>query len=317
MSEKSDDIKQLFSHLGLNPNDYQEIRSAPTANATATEAPRRWSLLQAIAPQQPVAPRVAPVANFAAAVAPTASVLPAALAPMLSPTAALAAVRASSVRDEAANMPPPVLGPDPVEAISGRGSASTTSESLHSLFQSVKEPQTVAAPPPPPPSSAMNLPPDRPTDRLYRELQNKSQSASSRIADAMQQWSQDSQLPGLNSEPETRLVGTPPPAQAAPLPLVEPLPPIAVPVVPRPVVATAAQAARIAPIMLPHPNPVVAASLLATFQRLSQPEPPRAPADGRLRLNYRSAAGAAQAAKHDDRLEDVFRRISGQNSATK
>ena len=25
MSEKSDDIKQLFSHLGLNPSDYQEI----------------------------------------------------------------------------------------------------------------------------------------------------------------------------------------------------------------------------------------------------------------------------------------------------
>jgi len=48
MAEKSDDIKQLFSHLGLNPSDYREIRSAPTANATVSEAPRRWSLLQSV-----------------------------------------------------------------------------------------------------------------------------------------------------------------------------------------------------------------------------------------------------------------------------
>lgn len=55
MAEKSDDIKQLFSHLGLNPSDYREIRSAPTANATVSEAPRRWSLLQS-APRAANAP---------------------------------------------------------------------------------------------------------------------------------------------------------------------------------------------------------------------------------------------------------------------
>ena len=62
MSEKSDDIKQLFSHLGLNPSDYQEIRSAPSSGATMTEAPRRWSLLQAISSPTPVPSRVAPTA---------------------------------------------------------------------------------------------------------------------------------------------------------------------------------------------------------------------------------------------------------------
>lgn len=45
---KADDIKQLFSHLGLNPNDYQEIRTAPRVSSTVTESSRRWSLLQAI-----------------------------------------------------------------------------------------------------------------------------------------------------------------------------------------------------------------------------------------------------------------------------
>ena len=47
MSDNSDDIKQLFAHLGLNPADYQEIRGAPPAAFNASEPSRRWSLLQA------------------------------------------------------------------------------------------------------------------------------------------------------------------------------------------------------------------------------------------------------------------------------
>ena len=46
MAQKNDDIKNLFMNLGLNPSDYHEIRSAPMANVTMTDAPRRWSLLQ-------------------------------------------------------------------------------------------------------------------------------------------------------------------------------------------------------------------------------------------------------------------------------
>lgn len=348
MPDKSDDIKQLFSHLGLNPNDYQEIRSAPLSNATASEAPRRWSLLQAISPPAPVP------------LAPAAVAAPVAIAPVLVP-----------------NIPAPAMPAWPDSSLlsvprlassySAPFAPAATLGDLQSLFQSVKEPQTVGvehlieafqSPPPPPPPVAAPAVPEQPTDRLYRELLNHPamlQAPSSLTIGA----------PAFAAEqPETRYAeDTPPPAGprfAAPLKLAASLltgmapaapaavaatPPVMPPPPTQPVPAAPAlvmpKQAALAAIRLPPPAPPAAprrvppvapvirpaerpverpvergAGLQDAFRRLAEPESPKPAGSGKLRFNYRAAQAATPAA-HDERLDDVFRRISGHNTASK
>lgn len=180
MAEKNDDIKNLFMNLGLNPSDYHEIRTAPSANATVSEAPRRWSLLQAAASKPAAAPTPlaqgpsafsAPVAAgaFGAASAP-------AVAPSLPPlgdlgganslSAALLAAAQDIARAETRSdlrvdsrsevTAPTVVTPAAkiIPAASALPAAladafvqATPVDGLQSLFQSVKEPQTVSVPP--------------------------------------------------------------------------------------------------------------------------------------------------------------------------
>jgi len=124
MAQNSDDIKNLFMNLGLNPGDYHEIRSAPTASSTVSEAPRRWSLLQSAPPLKnltlpPVqkAPAATPPAVMTAspAPAPVLAVAPPAVAPPMAsalPSALLAAAQDIARAElEAASRP---MSPAPV-----------------------------------------------------------------------------------------------------------------------------------------------------------------------------------------------------------
>lgn len=337
MSEKSDDIKQLFSHLGLNPSDYQEIRSAPSSGATMTEAPRRWSLLQAIGSPAAVPSRATP------------SVPPAPRPPSPSQWAEILPGLGTAPAEPAAATPAPVTSSSPIP------------EGLSSLFQAVRETQMPPAAPPPAIEEAPALTGDQAADRLYRELRSSAQTLAARNPPpppVTPPWA------GYDPDLETRHVAVPaqpvrvavppPPAvpatgtvpatptrvvippdapdpQLAPPPPPRPAPP---PVVATPIAAPAPAPARPAPRpavaeakpVPPPPAPVVrpAASsatastgLQAAFRRLSEPEPPRAAGSGRLRLNYQLPHTSPAGTSKDERLGDVLKRISGHNGSTR
>lgn len=327
MAEKSDDIKQLFSHLGLNPSDYQEIRSAPSSGATMTEAPRRWSLLQAINSPSPVPSRVAPSLVPAPAVPPPA---PAQWAEILP------SVNATVPRVEAAPgvpLPAPSLPP--------------VSEGLSSLFQSVREGQVAAEPSEPAPMTG-----EQAADRLYRELRSSAQTLAARnpppppVTPPWAGYDPDLETRHVPLPPMPVRVSEPPPppppppvvpvavtpapapvrmvvAPSAPDPVPSPAP---VPPRPAPVAARSAAAATEARPALPQaapppraasPAPVASTGLQAAFRRLSEPEPPRVAASGRLRLNYQLPHTSAAGTSKDERLGDVLKRISGHNSSTR
>ena len=281
MADKSDDIKQLFSHLGLNPNDYHEIRSAPTANATVSEVPRRWSLLQAAAAPrsvQPVMPQalltaVAPVPVPAPPAAMSQSLLPAALLAAAEDILRAEATGGSSLRRPALAEQAPRREPAMIEPAADLG--------LQSRFQSVKEPQTAAYVPP------LRGEPVRPSERrtemildtpppVLAEPAMRGLSFAERAAPLPKPVA--SALPAaIADEPETRYA--PPPSRLGPVPM----PPIA------PVIA-------VAPTPTPTPAPLA----------------PAAPGSGRLRFvtNVREPA-----ASNGESLQDVFRRLSRDNRA--
>lgn len=186
MAEKNDDIKNLFMNLGLNPSDYHEIRTAPSANATVSEAPRRWSLLQAASGKPAAAPAAltqnpsafsAPVAASAVTAATTAPSLPPLgdLGGAGSLSAALLAAaqdiaRAETRGDVATPAAPrpaaptaPTAGVLPA-ALADAFVQATPADGLQSLFQSVKEPQTVSVAPA---SGDEARPTERRTDQMF------------------------------------------------------------------------------------------------------------------------------------------------------
>lgn len=286
MAEKSDDIKNLFLNLGLNPGDYHEIRSAPTANATVSEAPRRWSLLQAAA-IKPVAAMPAPVAAAfelppALAAAPPVAP-PSASSPqdaIFSSMSALLAAAQDITRAEASlspeverpteiltasriqPQPPPVPASLP-PALQETFAVSNSHDGLQSLFQSVKEPQTVSVIPAQPPQGG------RRTDQL-RERAPVSASLSQRAASMM-----DNVSGPLSSSPPPRLVdfSDEPETRYAPQP------------------------SRLGPVPAPSAPAPVATPVLAAL-------------DGRLRF---TPAAAQSVAGHGESLQDVFRRLSRDN----
>ena len=160
MTDKSDDIKQLFSHLGLDANVYQEMRTASRPSVTLTETPRRWSLLQSVA--QP--PAVTPVVP-AAATPPVSSMPPAPMVqapdrlnpsaftpaasddPATAPRALVAApslpaAQAGVHRREPATPLWPSATAAPAAATTSASAPGRMSadESLRLLFQAVREP---------------------------------------------------------------------------------------------------------------------------------------------------------------------------------
>jgi hypothetical protein len=330
MAEKSDDIKQLFSHLGLNPSDYQEIRSAPSANATVTETPRRWSLLQATS-KHPLPTKIEPIvpttSGPSAMPTPAPAAVPravAAAAPAPAQWAALSPRATVSVPMAPVVVPPPAVAAPVADD-------QPLAEGLRSLFQSVREPPPVA-PLPSAPTVLVPPPAEPSADEVYRELRG---NAPGRAAPPPENppppaWA------SYDAEQETRYALPPTPAQhavPAPAPKAAPAsppralstPPASVPTPAPPPVAAAARAkpARPAPAPMPAAAPVrapaavVASDLQAAFRRLAEPEPPRAAASGRLRLRYPAAPQAQADSSREARLDDVLRRISGHNGPTK
>jgi hypothetical protein len=284
MAEKSDDIKNLFMNLGLNPSDYHEIRSAPTANATVSEAPRRWSLLQAAQPLRnlnipaaPAAPVAAPAPVAMPAFAEPATLAPptvvpvaaaAAMPPLMAsalPSALLAAAEdiaraevsrgAPPSRARAPEQPPTV---EPVQSalpssLSAAFAEPLPADGLQSLFQSVKEPQTASINPLDAPRYT-----ERRTDQLHHTPPTSSPAARAAAMSAL-----------ADAEPETRYAA-PPASRLGPLPTA---------------VASAPPRAETAPAAAPA-------------------------APVKLRFG---AAPAEPAAANGESLQDVFRRLSREN----
>ncbi len=279
MAEKNDDIKNLFLNLGLNPSDYHEIRTAPTANVTVSEAPRRWSLLQSAAAPAAVKP-LASMSGLAAAgpaikpamPSPPAVMAAAEPAPEMSLatlSAALLGAAEDIVRAETAARPTAGQAAKPAAAVAPVAPAALPTalanalsqvnpvDGLQSLFQSVKEPQTV---------SVLPSADDRPTERCTDQLFDKGPAATSfadRVAALPPSFlSPASRVSNPSDEPATRHM--PPPSRLGPLP---------------------------SPAMMPPAAAAPAAS-------------------GRLRF---AKPAAEAAAGHGESLQDVFRRLARDN----
>lgn len=294
MAEKNDDIKNLFMNLGLNPSDYHEIRTAPSSNATVSEAPRRWSLLQAAAGKAAAAPATLGLGSSAlpAAVPAPSSAPPADTGSVGSLSAALLAAAQDIARAE--TQPRPAVA-TPAALIVPAASAgvlpaaladafvqSTPVDGLQSLFQSVKEPQTLAVMPL---QGQEAMPTERRTDQLM---------GSAPVA-----------TPSLMS-PAQRAAGMPSAAVASPVmapmkvfmanddePVTRHAPPPASRLGPAPSPAAAASP----PAVSPAPAPAAVQTPVAT---------------GAGRLRFASAAVEA-APVHGESLRDVFRRLSRDN----
>ncbi|MES2682864.1 MAG: BcsR/BcsP family cellulose biosynthesis protein [Pseudomonadota bacterium] len=275
MAEKNDDIKQLFSHLGLNPNDYQEIRSAPTASATVTEAPRRWSLLQAAAParhaQAPVAAGLPVAAPPVTQPLPAAAPQPDAMTASNLFSAALRATAEDILRAETSGSIAPRAAPSTAavalpSALSAALAEPSADQGLQSLFQSVKEPQTVSIIPPAPEvlvtQRRTELIFDRPP--VPTSLTERAGAMAPEPTKAVLDMSPIS-MQYSPEEPETRY--SPPPSRLGPVPVTAP----------------------------------------------SMPEPAAPAAAGSGRLRFAASAAAAPAASHGESLQDVFARLSRDN----
>lgn len=298
MAEKSDDIKNLFLNLGLNPSDYHEIRSAPSANVTVSEAPRRWSLLQPGAGAKPTGLPIASVASVAAVPVPI--IRPAAVARPVAAPAAAPAVPVSSADPISAAVSLPAallaaaqdiaraeaqsygLADSPVSLSRGAASVSppaaavpTPAEGLQSLFQSVKEPTTVAQRP----HRDVEPPTERRTDQLY------------------------SRTPAATS-PTQRAAALPEARSAL---LAEPVRPLIAGSQDEPETRHAPRPSRLGPM------PVAAASAQASPRQPIQPATAPAESAGRLRFASGVAAAPVSSAGRGDSLQDVFRRLSSHN----
>ena len=134
MSGQSSDIKQLFSHLGLNPGDYLEIRPKPASNATRSRT-------EAVIPEELLMPRQPTPQEFAALLpAPEPAAPDAIPAPetVVIPAMAQAPVRllgSPATNDQPVTVVVPVAHP----------AVPVVRENLESLFRQVSEPPTAGA----------------------------------------------------------------------------------------------------------------------------------------------------------------------------
>lgn len=191
MAEKNDDIKQLFTHLGLNPSDYQEIRSAartPERHNESAETPRRWSLIDAVpvetpADRQPSAPPVVEV-----------------------------------LIDRPLPSEPPAVTAPPARELSR---AELERESLQSFFEAVKEPL---------PPTGFDSPQDGPSipvttelrleARVDETLRDSRDTAEARIADLVR-----SRWPASEAPPAARTAAADPVTVRETTRRIEPAPP--------------------------------------------------------------------------------------------
>ena len=323
MADRSDDIKQLFAHLGLNPGDYQELRGRTRVGTPAEAA----AVASKIEPFMPVA-------------APVAAAPPSAVQPVVS-----APPRAAAVIPK-----PPVILPPPVGQSASTQPPAPEASQRWSLLQAAGRtppqvaqisPVPVARPAPPqesvipvvqkPPvpltrsvdlSDLPTMPPmeERPTQALFAELQRVSQRRSSANFSATD-WAQNAAKPveaatppssGLMALPvRDKAMVAPPATSPMAAASVSPAAPVRPPV---PVVVS-----RPVPTYQAVTPPAFAAgqtgdSLVGTFKRLVQPARQPSQASGRLRLNYGKRGHAAAPSNpsqiREENLGDVFSRIS-------
>jgi hypothetical protein len=135
MSGQSSDIKQLFSHLGLNPGDYLEIRPKPASNATRTRT-------EAVMPTELLMPRHPTPQEIAALLPQADRAVPAAV----EPTETVALPVTSSIPEPEPKLAPVVddlpvtlAVPAPQQAVP------VARENLETLFRQVSEPSTAGA----------------------------------------------------------------------------------------------------------------------------------------------------------------------------
>ena len=229
MAEKNDDIKNLFMNLGLNPSDYHEIRTAPTANATVSEAPRRWSLLQAAAAPKTIVPIPLPQA---AMIPPSVPVVAIEQPPVASLSAALLAAAQDIARAES-TAPPKLEKPAAAASVLPSALADallepSPADGLQSLFQSVKEPQTVSVVPVPKESPLVTA---RPTDQ-FNGAPVAGASLAERVATLPEARTPllpepSARLVDAQDEPATRY--TPQPSRLGPIPSAVVAPSVPVP----------------------------------------------------------------------------------------
>lgn len=190
-ADRSDDIKQLFSHLGLNPGDYQEIRERSRA------APRGESLMPPT-----VVPAVAPPPTFQ--IPPTVRVSPAVAAAAPAPP------------------PPPVIAA-PGADLSTRWSLLRAAVETPTRVAQIERSPVTAAPPAP---ASFDMPPiadDAPTRRLFQELSRRPvDEAVDQLAEAARRrWQEPAPAPQPEAAPPTAYppsqpIHQPPPAPAPP-----------------------------------------------------------------------------------------------------
>jgi hypothetical protein len=217
MSDRSDDIKQLFSHLGLNPGDYQEVRTVRRPAVDVTSAlgsmpVRTETFTPPVAVPQPAAeqaPQAAPA--MGPAPAPT-------LASPLS-----AAVTAPSVAVPPVTVPlmtaPPVAdtprAPEPTRAPPQLSPASVMTQR--------REPAVPRTPTPAPatPVPAARAMPSMPSDdtvrrwALLREVQDRPQTLA-RIQPELREQRRTQQYPAAAVQPPATPAATVPTAPAMP-----------------------------------------------------------------------------------------------------
>ncbi len=332
MADRSDDIKQLFSHLGLNPGDYQEMREKTRAlSRSAEDAPTQMPastrrVPEAAVPKAPPAP-----AAPAAAVPPTVRLNPLiARAPAATPgeatqrwpllkaaveTPTRVAQRTETTRAQAAE--PVVPAPAPVQATAPQApvvektvpvapaapAAAPTSPKLRgstnevaTLLKAVEQAKAL--------ERAESDAIERTTRRVVEELQ-RSRVPAPKDAE-----------PAAAPVPTAKLATTPvPPAPEGPKTSFFQKPIGQAPVaaaVPPPPKATVAPSPASEPAPEPAASVIPGSELQSAFQRLVDPERVPQQRFSRLKFNYGASETPSKPKKlKEENLEDVFSRISG------
>ena len=327
MADRSDDIKQLFAHLGLNPTDYQELRGK-----TKTFA------------KEPVIPPPAP-----AAVVPPPAPVPVTVAPALAPAPVLPPMPVSAPREPVAALlaglskpvltNPAVSAPLPTpEATSQRWSLLTAARSAPPRVAQVRQSAggnsqrvSVAAPLP----AATGSEPDTRIPVIPPMSAAPVTSSPPALAPAAPHAAEDRPTRRLFADLNQVLASKP---LARPSPLLEPvlLPPAAPVIAPeeavtRPPTVTPtalsihhrAEAVKAnlppdpqATVVPPKPAPTPFAPeepVTPVSRRLTDAE--RQAAKGRIKLDYSGrSAGRTMIEERPESLGDVFKRL---NSAGK
>lgn len=335
MADRNDDIKQLFSHLGLNPGDYRDLRErtrAFTRTVTAGSqspagdngAPRTQEPAQQAAPTPPPpevaapspGPNPVPVSNPEPIVANHVMAPPQTVAKPAPPTSAMPSQADLSARTRVSGGPVTTRR-SPLHS----GEATQRWPLIRAAVESPTRSQQRVAPTLPPAAPA--APPPAATKAVGSLLQAVAQQVEAmkgvKAAATQMQRESPAAAPTPVQPPAPEIMAQPPAeavrAQVPPTVAPPPAPQAAVAKTAAPQTSARTIASPVrpaAPAAAPSEKP--STELQTAFQRLVEPEKvaPQ-PRSLRLRLNLGDAgAGSKPRKAREEKLEDVFSRISGQ-----